>query len=261
MTPRDCPGISVVIPCFNMGKFLAEAVESVLAQRYPEIEIVVVDDGSSDDTPERAKQLPGSVVYVRQDNRGPAAARNRGLCTARHDLITFLDADDLWPTDKLRVQLDHLLADPALDFVIGNQKNFALRDGAAAGSRDYDFGEPFFIFLVGCGLYRKRVFDSVGLFDENMRYSEDTDWFFRCREAHIPYKLISDVTVFYRRHDGGMTHGRGAVEKGFLAAIKKSIDRRRTAGQHDLEWMYGSLYSRKPGRADDPERGSNGSDP
>jgi glycosyltransferase involved in cell wall biosynthesis len=188
------------------------------------------------------------VRYLRQDNAGPAAARNHGLREARHDLIAFLDADDLWPRDKFATQLAYLRAEPKLGMVLGNQRYFALRPGAAESSRDYVFDEPYFIFLVGCGLFRRGIFDQVGYFDESMRYSEDTDWFFRCREANIPYKLIPEVTVFYRRHEHSMTHGRGAVDKGFLAAIKKSLDRRRASGQRDLDWMYGSLYT--PKRAD-----------
>ncbi|HEY3496846.1 MAG TPA: glycosyltransferase [Polyangiaceae bacterium] len=245
------PGISVIIPCFNMGRFLAEAVESVHAQRHEPLEIIVVDDGSSDDSAEHAKRLLGDVRYLWQENQGPGAARNHGLRAARHEIVAFLDADDLWPADKTSVELAHLESDPELDFVVGNQRHFARKPGAPEGSREYEFEEPYFIFLFGCGLFRRRVFDKVGVCDESMRYSEDTDWFFRCREAGVPYKVIPEVTVFYRRHESSMTHGRDAVAKGFLSAIKKSLDRRRTIGQRDLPWLYGSLYSKKT----EPERG------
>jgi glycosyltransferase involved in cell wall biosynthesis len=242
--------ISVIVPCYNMSMFLDEAVASILAQNHDELEILIVDDGSTDDTAERVKQLPGPVRYLRQDNGGPAVARNRGLDAARHDLIAFLDADDLWPPDKLSIQLAELQADSSLDFVLGNQRHFGVRPGAPAASRDYDFDSAHFIFLLGCGLFRRRVFEKVGGFDESMRYSEDTDWFFRAREASAPYKLMPDVTVFYRRHERSMTHGRGALEKGFLAAIKKSLDRRRTTGRGELAWMYGSQFSPKPRRSE-----------
>jgi glycosyltransferase involved in cell wall biosynthesis len=221
------PAISVIIPCYNMGRFLGEAVESVLAQGHPELQIVVVDDGSADDTAGFARALPRPVDYIRQDNAGPAAARNRGIRAARHDVLAFVDADDLWPPGKLALQLPALLEDPARDFVLGHQQVFSLRAGAAPGSRDYERHDPHFIFLVGCGLYRRRTFERVGLFDETMRMSEDTDWFFRAREAGLDYRLLPDVTVLYRRHDGSMTHGLDAVGKGYLGAIKKSLDRRR----------------------------------
>jgi glycosyltransferase involved in cell wall biosynthesis len=167
------PGISVVIPCFNQGSFLAEAVDSVLAQSHDDFEIVVVDDGSEDDTPERVKTLPGHVRYLRQENAGPAAARNHGLRVVRHDLVAFLDADDLWPPERTNALLRHFQENPALDFVIGNQRHFGPRDvakspegdaSAPEGSREYEFEEAYFIFLVGCGLFRRRVFDKVGGF-------------------------------------------------------------------------------------------------
>jgi glycosyltransferase involved in cell wall biosynthesis len=223
------PPISVIIPCHNMGRFLAEAVESVTAQGHPDVQIVVVDDGSSDDVAAHVRALPRPVDYIRQDNLGPAAARNRGIRAARHDVLAFVDADDVWPADKLRLQLPALLEDPARDLVLGHQRVFTLRAGAADGSRDYELHDPHFIFLVGCGLYRRRAFDRVGLFDETMRFSEDTDWFFRCREAGLEYRVLPEVTVLYRRHAGSMTHGLDAVGKGYLAAIKKSLDRRRRA--------------------------------
>jgi len=225
------PALSVVIPCYNMGRFLAESVASVLAQGHDgPLDIVIVDDGSTDDTAAFVAALAADglpVRFVRQDNRGPGAARNRGIAEARHDLLAFIDADDLWHADKLRRQLPALLAEPERDFVLGHQRTFTLRPGAAEGSRDYELHPPQFIFLVGCGLYRRRTFERVGLFDETMRYSEDTDWFFRCREANLAYLVLPDVTVLYRRHAGGMTHGLDAVGKGYLAALKKSIDRRR----------------------------------
>jgi glycosyltransferase involved in cell wall biosynthesis len=221
------PGISVIIPSYNMGRFLSESVASVLDQHYERLEILIVDDGSTDDTPSRVERLPVPVRYIRQENRGPAAARNHGLDAARHELIAFLDADDLWPPGKLDDQLARLLEDPNRDFVIGHLRFFALRPGAAEDSHDYEFHPSQFIFLVGSGLYRRRVFEKIGRFDETMRYSEDTDWFFRCREGGVPYLLMPEVTVLYRRHPGSMTHGLDAVGKGYLGALKKSLDRRR----------------------------------
>jgi len=106
--PPPVPALSVIVPCYNMGRFLPEAVESVLAQGHPELQIIVVDDGSTDDTAACVRALPHPVEYIRQDNRGPAAARNRGIRAARHDVLGFIDADDLWPPGKLRLQLPEI---------------------------------------------------------------------------------------------------------------------------------------------------------
>ncbi len=113
------PLVSVIIPAYNAAQFLREAVASVRAQGYSPIEIVIVDDGSTDNTAETIRSLGEGIRYVRQANAGPAAARNRGLAEARGEWVAFLDGDDLWPADKLRVQAARLEADPSLDVVLG----------------------------------------------------------------------------------------------------------------------------------------------
>jgi glycosyltransferase involved in cell wall biosynthesis len=104
------PAISVIIPTFNRGSWLPETVGSVLAQTVPPLEILVVDDGSTDDTQAVCRQFPDPVRYIRQDNAGVGAARNRGAAEARGEWLAFLDSDDLWPADKLEVQLAALEA-------------------------------------------------------------------------------------------------------------------------------------------------------
>ena len=113
------PLVSVIVPAYNAARFLPHAVESIRRQDYLPLEIVIVDDGSTDDTAEVARDLGSDIRYVYQPNAGPAAARNRGLEQARRELIAFLDADDEWPPDKLRIQVGRLLAEPELDVVTG----------------------------------------------------------------------------------------------------------------------------------------------
>jgi glycosyltransferase involved in cell wall biosynthesis len=203
-----------------MGRFLGEAVASVFAQRHENLESVIVDDASTEDTADWVRRLPSSVRYVRQDNRGPGAARNRGLDLAQHELLAFIDADDLWPANKLRQQLP-VLDEHKCDFVVGLQSSFSLRSGAVEGARDYAYQEPCFIFLVGCGLYRRRVFERVGYFDETMRLSEDTDWFLRCQEAQASFVVVPEPTLFYRLHGDSLTHGLDAVGKVFFRGTQE----------------------------------------
>jgi glycosyltransferase involved in cell wall biosynthesis len=218
---RDATSVSVIVPVYNGEAFLAEALESIRGQRVPAAEVIVVDDGSTDQTAQVAQRWgPPPVRYVHQANAGPAAARNRGLSLARGDLVTFLDADDTWPADKLAWQAERLLADPSLDVVLGLTRHL-LPDGTP------ELGAPFVFLNVGCGLYRSVIFDRVGGFDGQLRYSEDIDWFLRAREAGVAIVLGERVALLHRRHDGSMTRGRSAVDLGLLTVLKGSLDRRR----------------------------------
>jgi len=212
------PLVSVVIPVFNGERFLREAVQSVLDQQYSPLEIIVVDDGSTDNTAIVARDLP--VRYLHQTNQGPAAARNRGIEQAQGSLIAFADADDLWPAGKLESQLPLLIKDPRIDIVLGRIQQVLLSEGE-------ELGETTFSVNLGSAVIRKSVFERIGLFDETMRYSEDVDWFMRARESGAAIVTIDAVTLFYRQHEQNMTRGKSTAELNVLKALKKSLDRRR----------------------------------
>ena len=216
------PLVSVVIPVFNGERFLREAVESVLAQKYAPLEIIMVDDGSTDGTADVARSLPETVRYLHQSNQGPAAARNRGIEHAQGSLIAFADADDLWPEDKLALQLPYLMRDPAAEIVMGRIQQVLLSETGAE-----NFAEPAFSVNLGSAIIRKSVFERIGLFDETMRYSEDVDWFMRAREGGAAIVTIDAVTLLYRQHDQNMTRGKSTSELNVLKALKRSLDRRR----------------------------------
>jgi len=221
------PLVSVVIPVFNSERFLREAVQSVLAQQYSPIEIIVVDDGSTDNTATVARSLPETVRYLHQTNQGPAAARNRGIEQAQGSLIAFADADDLWPPAKLEQQLPYLIKDPKIDIVLGRIQQVLLSETVDGPTRAQQFAEPAFSVNLGSAVIRKSVFERVGLFDETMRYSEDVDWFMRAREGGAAIGTIDAVTLFYRQHEQNMTRGKSTSELNVLKALKKSLDRRR----------------------------------
>jgi len=225
--------VSVIIPVFNGERFLREAVQSVreavhvLDQKYSDVEIIIVDDGSTDGTATVARSLHETVRYLHQTNQGPAAARNRGIENAKGSLIAFADADDLWPRDKLELQLPYLISDPEIDIVLGRIQQVRLSETVNGETRAEAFGEPAFSVNLGSAVVRKSVFDRVGLFDETMRYSEDVDWFMRAREAGAAIVTIDAVTLFYRQHEQNMTRGKSTSELNVLKALKRSLDRRR----------------------------------
>ena len=224
------PLVSVIIPVFNGERFLREAIQSVsgaVSDKYLDVEIIIVDDGSTDGTASVAKSLPETVRYLRQTNQGPAAARNRGIENAQGSLIAFADADDLWPNDKLELQLPYLISDPRIDIVMGRIQQVRLPGTCNEQTRAEDVGEPAFSVNLGSAVVRKSVFERVGFFDETMRYSEDVDWFMRAREAGAAIVTIDAVTLFYRQHEENMTRGKSASELNVLKALKRSLDRRR----------------------------------
>ncbi|MCA1576925.1 MAG: glycosyltransferase family 2 protein [Acidobacteria bacterium] len=221
------PLVSVIIPVFNGERFLRDAVQSVLDQNYSGLEIIIVDDGSTDGTATIAKSFPETVRYLHQANQGPAAARNRGIEHAQGSLLAFADADDLWPADKLALQLSFLMTDPATEIVMGRIQQVLISRTVEGQTQTEEFGEPAFSVNLGSAVIRKSVFERVGLLDETMRYSEDVDWFMRAREAGAAIATIDAVTLFYRQHEENMTRGKSTSELNVLKALKRSLDRRR----------------------------------
>ena len=221
------PLLSVVVPVFNGEAFLREAVQSVLTQKYSPVEIIIVDDGSTDGTGTVARSLPETVRYLQQPNNGPAAARNRGIEHAQGSLIAFADADDLWPATKLELQLPYLIKDPAIEIVMGRTQQVLLSGTVNDKTQADEFAEPVFSVNLGSAVIRKSVFERVGLFDETLRYSEDLDWFMRARESGAAMITIDAVTLFYRQHEQNMTRGKTTCELNVLKTLKRSLDRRR----------------------------------
>ena len=177
----------MIIPTYNTARFLPDAIASVRRQGYEPLEIIVVDDGSTDETRSLVADWP-EVRYLHQRKPGRRRPRNTGIQAARSDLLAFLDADDLWTPDHLRLLLPHLLADPELRFVWGAIK-FVRLDEDAAGTRTHTLlRENVPLFLIGSGIYRRAAFAEVGPFDPTLRIGEDTDWLARCPAIEDPQK-------------------------------------------------------------------------
>lgn len=247
--------VSVIIPVYNGEDYLARAVASVRAQTSPVSEIIVIDDGSLDATPRVIESLGPGVRTQRQSNRGPGAARNRGLEMARGDFIAFLDADDLWTAGKTASQLRRLEEKPDADAVLGATQRVRSRaSGAAAasGREIQPIGPVWMLFSLGAGLFRAAVFDTVGGFDEDLGMGEDVDWFLRAREAGVVFVVSGEVVQYYRRHDANLTGDTPAKDRFFLSALKRSLDRRRdgSAAVEELSPIDG-LADFNPERGED----------
>lgn len=219
------PLISIVMPVFNGEQFIREAVENILNQNYPAIEIIIVDDGSTDNSKKIIDELPVDVRYFHQPNAGPAAARNRGIRDVSGDYVAFLDVDDLWPEKNLELLMSHLQQNPDLDIVRGYAQ---LVNVGEDGKTTY-IGNPQESFpdYIGAGLYRKSVFNTVGLYDPELRFGEDGDWFNRAQEMNTNIKRLDEVTLYVLRHDKNMTEGKNLVELNKLKVFKKKLERKR----------------------------------
>ena len=225
--------ISVVIPVYNGELYLAEALDSVFAQDYRPLEVIVVDDGSTDNTASVAKKY-NQVHYVHQTNKGQPAARNTGLSNCSGDLIAFLDADDMWVPGKLSMQWAFLESHPEAGCVIGRMKN-VLHEGSHI---------PFWVdqntvsgdsvaYHMGTLLAHRWVFEKVGNFNAFHSYGiDDLDWLIRLKERDISIAKMENVQLLRRIHLHNMSHnpeGHNIKIRGKIQLVKKVIDRRRNA--------------------------------
>jgi len=226
--PESTPLISVVIPVHNGARFLADAVASALSQEYLALELIVIDDGSTDDIERVIADLPVEVRYFRQPRQGPAAARNAGIAAARGEFLAFLDVDDLWPPGALEKLVRSMLVEECE--VAAGWAQMALYDERTSTTTAFGDAEASFPFYIGAALYRRSVFDAVGLFDSTMQYGEDTDWFARLHESGRALLRLPLATLIVRCHSANMTHGKDLVELGMVRAVKNSLDRRRVRG-------------------------------
>ena len=227
MTP---PLVSCVVPVFNGERYLGVALNSIAAQTYRHTEIIVIDDGSTDGTPAVAETTPVALRYLRQANAGPAAARNAGIREAAGDLIAFLDADDLWPKDRLTRIVDTFLANPSLDIVVGHAVMFEdSPEAAGLGGRPVDVPIP--AYITSGFVARRSAFARVGPFSESLKHSDSTDWFVRARALHVAIELIPDVVLRRRLHTENISRvDRTAGLDEFLGLIKRKLDRQRGTG-------------------------------
>ncbi len=225
--------ISCIVPVYNGARFLAEALDSILAQTLPPSEIIVVDDGSTDATAEVANAYTQHVTYHRQANAGPASARNRGIGLATGDFMSFLDADDLWHADKLERQMLALESKPAAGICITYLQNFWAEELAHERDRmrDHAFAKPMPGYVCQCLLARRSVFDAVGRFDEAKRLGEDQDWYLRAERAGIEREIVPEALVYRRIHRNNMTYEIYDASKAradLLDNVIKHLKHRRT---------------------------------
>lgn len=207
--------ISVIVPAYNQAHFLRDALNSVLEQDYENFELIVVDDGSTDDTRSTVHELSDErISYHRQDNAGLSAARNAGMRMSSGSFLTFLDADDMFLPSKLSIMLDAFSNEPSLGFVAGQAIPINERGERVGRVFDRGLPEPIERFLlgnpfhVGSVMLRREWKERVGYFDEDLRSYEDWDYWIRLALAGCPMGWVDKPVSLYRFHQAQMTrHG------------------------------------------------------
>jgi glycosyltransferase involved in cell wall biosynthesis len=224
------PRISVIIPTYNRADMLTRAVESVLAQTYTDFELIVVDDGSDDDTADRLDAFKDRISIIRQERQGVSAARNAGIAAAIGDLLAFLDSDDQWLPEKLAVQVEFF--DQSPNAMICQTEEIWIRNGRRVNPKNRhqkpsgDIFEPsLHLCLVSPSavMMRRKLFDLVGLFDENLPACEDYDLWLRA-SARLPVYLIdSPLIIKYGGHDDQLSRTIPGLDQYRVMSLEKIL--------------------------------------
>ena len=217
--------VSIFAPAHNAAVFFASWIESIRAQEYEDMEAILVDDGSTDDLAALAANGPAFLHYVRQENRGPAAARNAGIRIATGEYVAFLDLDDRWARGHLRCAVDALEQSHDAGIAQGLIRNTA---GGCYCSEAYRF------INLGASVFRRGVFDQCGKLDESLRFAEDFDFMTRCWENGVRKLDLDTVSLLYHRHEANMTNGLSTIDLGAVQVYKRRLERMR-AGAVDPE--------------------------
>ncbi|MCX7429151.1 MAG: glycosyltransferase family 2 protein [Planctomycetia bacterium] len=222
---------SVVIPAFNAASTILEAVESVMSQTLPPAEVIVVDDGSTDNTASVVSAMTGPVRLIRQTNRGPGAATTAGVATVATPLLATLDADDLWLPEKIRRQVEHLANDPSISAVFTLARTFGGIPVDSAGGLVQRLWTRT-TMLIDTAMAR-----SVGeMVDPPGGRGEMVDWLGRCRDMGYCLGMVEEVLALRRIRPGSLAYGRDEQrDKGYLHVARRALQRKRqlAAGPHE----------------------------
>jgi len=210
------PAVSVIIATYNRAALLRETIDSILNQRFRDFELIVVDDGSTDEAPDVLKSYGGKLRYLRQDNRGPSAARNLGVSQARASWISIQDSDDLCAANHLEVLFGYATAHPDIGMVFANGGYITGKNHdrttiiprkkssylAKSGIHLADLFDKSIVRLQAA-LISKRCYDTLGGHDEKLRIAMDLDLAFRIY-ARFPVAYLDEVVFYYCKHQGNI---------------------------------------------------------
>lgn len=232
---KDSPLVSVIIPVYNYERYLGEAVESVLNQTYKNLEVIVVDDGSTDQSGAVARSFANrGVRYCPQIHAGIGPARNKGVELARGEFLAFLDADDRWPLEKIERQLRAFESDPELEMVFGYalqlQNGAAWEAGVSDKNRTVDGMVPGMV--PGTMLIKRDAFERVGKFQGGWKVGEFIDWYARAVELNVRSLVMPELLLWRRIHDSNQGIRERQSVTDYARVLKAKLDRRRAEGRN-----------------------------
>jgi len=223
------PLVSVIVPVWNMERYVGEALRSVFAQTYRPLEVIVVNDGSTDGSAHVARGFV-EVILLDQAHQGVAAARNLGLERSRGELIAFLDADDLWEPEKLTLQVAWLNDHPEVGYVTAHFRNLLEEGVPRPGWIRQEQLDEVQQGGVPNLVARRSVFDLAGRFDPAHRSGSDLDWVVRAKDAKVRGDVVPHVLLRRRIHRTNQSYHWQGGKAMLLRALKASIDRQRRSG-------------------------------
>jgi len=230
------PLVSVIIPVYNYDRYLGEAIESVLSQTYKQLEVIVVDDGSTDQSGEVARSFADrGVRYCHQNNAGIGPARNKGLESAQGDYLAFLDSDDRWPVEKIERQLRAFESDPTLEMVFGQAAQLHNGPEWDEGIKNQEPAPASMVpgMVAGTMLIKRDAFYRVGKFQGDWKLGEFIDWYARAVELQIRSLVLPDLFLWRRIHDSNQGVRERQSVSDYARVLKATLDRRRAEGRNN----------------------------
>ncbi len=218
--------VSVIIPVYNGGRFLKQALESVLNQTYQKLEVIVIDDGSTDNTKDIVDAF-STIRYIYQENKGVASARNKAISIANGEYVTFVDADDIILENKVELQLLCLENNAEIDICICSLENFVDPNFQHLLEEHEHFLKNEKISYMNM-MVRKNLFSKVGLFNERYKHSSDFEWITRAKDLNFKVKILPDVLQKRRLHNSNISVvARKDNDILRFKILKESLERRR----------------------------------